>query len=59
MMINVCVHGSLRRKCDICDLLDEIDELKNEIKRLRALVDPIYEEPRAAIDGDYPGCKDT
>jgi hypothetical protein len=32
---NVCEHGSLRRKCDVCLLQSDLAEAHREIRRLR------------------------
>ena len=44
---DVCEHGSLRRKCPICERNEEIATLKAEVARLRSLTQwqPIQTAP--------------
>ena len=50
----VCGHGQLKRKCEICELNDAIEELRAEIKRLRtALTDLLKSVDRERI-GAFP-----
>lgn len=35
-MSNVCEHGSLARKCEVCELKEEVGELTDEIDKIRA-----------------------
>lgn len=34
MRPDVCKHGSLRRKCDICDLSEEVAELRSALREI-------------------------
>ncbi len=34
----VCEHGSLKRKCEICERDERIEELEAEVNRLREII---------------------
>jgi hypothetical protein len=44
----VCPHGSLRRKCDLCDALEEIDALRAEL----AAADALLREARIPVENE-------
>ena len=35
----VCKHGSLRRKCEICDLQEDVERLERELNQAKAELD--------------------
>lgn len=35
MNSNVCVHGSLKRQCQLCDQIAEIEELRQQLAEAR------------------------
>ena len=58
----VCMHGSLMRCCEVCELDDRIDKLKALLKECREMLDleddprfPELMEFRARLDAEIEG----
>ena len=48
----ICEHGSLKRSCQICDLQEEVNELKKEKENLEDIISAVANIDTAFMDGE-------
>lgn len=45
MTATACPHGKLRRQCELCDALAQIDQLRAQVERIIAIAESLQREP--------------